>query len=462
MVPQLNGVKAVKPLMQDLRPAEKDINKVATLSFLSERKEEMIVTKEMEDFYEWLRGFVDAEGYFSITPNRNAYSFTFGIGLHIDDLEVLKYIQKILQVGTVFIKPNMAEFVVRRFDELKVIIEIFDKTPLNSCKHLNFLSFKQAFDLYTVQAESFKDKTQLRVQIENIKNTMNTSRTDFSQPNRTFHITPNWLLGFIEGDGCFNIYSTKTKNSHIRLSFRLLIIQSTIDLALLLAIKNYINSLAVSSSNTFDQTISINLQDKEREELQRDYVGLYSSTNKNIAKPNEKCNLTVGNKDFIKDILLPFFDRLTFHTKKKLDYQDWKNILLLNEKGFHYTAEGIELIQSTLKQMNSSRLSNNVKNTLLDRKLLLSKINELLSRPSNFILRDEKIYIKSTGAYYYNNTKPVSILMLDEKNSVVKSWLSLTSCAEGLGLSKSGTQKRLKNQTRFDFEGKIVYLMKKN
>jgi hypothetical protein len=111
--------------------------------------------------------------------------------LHIDDLDVLKYIQKTLQVGTVFVKPKVAELVVRRLDELKVIIEIFDKTPLNSSKHLNFLSFKQAFEIYTLNAVSLKDKSQSRLQIEEIKNTMNTSRTDFSQPNRKFHMTPN-------------------------------------------------------------------------------------------------------------------------------------------------------------------------------------------------------------------------------------------------------------------------------
>lgn len=447
--------------MQDLRPAEKDY-KVTTFSTLSEQSGEKMVTKEMEDFYEWLRGFVDAEGYFIITPNRDAYAFTFGIGLHIDDVEVLKHIQKTLKVGTVYIKPKVAEFVVRRLDELKVIVEIFDKTPLNSHKQLNFLSFKQAFELYTIRGESTKDKNQIIAEIKEIKNTMNKSRTDFSQPNRKIYITPNWLLGFIEGDGSFNICFTKTKNSNFTITFRLVISQSAVDLALLLAVKNYINSLAVSPSNTSYQTVSIDSQNKETEVLLPNYVGLYSSINKNITKLNEKYNLTVGNKDFIKDNLLPLFDRLTFHTKKELDYQDWKNILLLKEKGFHYTDEGLELIMSTLKQMNSYRLSTYEKNTPLDRNILLSKFSELLSRPSNFELRDGKIYIKSTGRYYYNNDKPLTILMLDEMDTVVKNWLSLTSCAEGLGLSKSGIQKRLKNQTRFDFKGNIVYLMKKD
>lgn len=103
----------------------------------------------------------------------------------------------------------------------------------------------------------------------------------------------------------------------------MLIIQSAVDLDLLLAIKNYINSLSVSLLNTFDQTITIDLKNQASEEgLQRNYVGLYSSTNKKIVKQNEKYNLTVKNFDFIKDTLLPFFDNLTFHTKKELDYQD--------------------------------------------------------------------------------------------------------------------------------------------
>lgn len=360
-------------------------------------------------------------------------------------------------MGTVFIKPKMAELVIRRFDEVKLIIEIFSKTPLNSCKHLNFLDFKQAFELYT--SEDIKDKNQLKVQIQDIRNSMNINRIDYSWPNRKFKMTPEWLLGFIEGDGCFNIDFSRTRNTHTNLSFRLQIIQSAVDLDLLLAIKNYINSLSISSLNTFNQTITIDIQNQEREVgLQRNYVGLYSSTNKKIVKPNEKYNLTVSNFDFIKDTLLPFFDNLTFYTKKKLDYQDWKNIIFLKEKGFHYKTEGLELIELTLKQMNSRRLSTNVNSILPDRELLLSKINELLSRPSNFVSIDGKIYIKSSGKYYYNNTKPVSIVLLDEDKSVIKTWLSLTSCAEGLGLSKSGVQKRLKNQTRFDFNGKIVYL----
>lgn len=48
--------------------------------------------KEFSKLFEFFRGFVDAEGYFTGLTNRNSYSFVFGIGLHVDDLKVLEFI----------------------------------------------------------------------------------------------------------------------------------------------------------------------------------------------------------------------------------------------------------------------------------------------------------------------------------------------------------------------------------
>jgi len=130
---------------------------------------------------------------------------------------------------------------------------------------------------------------------------------------------------------------------------------------------------------------------------------MFSSINKSIKTPNKKYNLNV---------LIPFFNSLNFHSKKELDYQDWKTILLFKEKGLHYTDEGREVIYLILKQMNNYKLSTNKSSNkeTIDRVYLQEKINKLLSKPSNFeIKEDGKILIKSLDRYYYNNTKPVSI-----------------------------------------------------
>jgi hypothetical protein len=93
--------------------------------------------------------------------------------------------------------------------------------------------------------------------------------------------------------------------------------QSATDLALLIAIQNYLNGLVVSSS----KILPIKSNIKHLEGI-RNFVILSSSTNKNTLTPNKKYNLSVVDFHFLKDVLIPFFDLLVFRTKKGLDYID--------------------------------------------------------------------------------------------------------------------------------------------
>jgi|SRR5947209_8409752 len=130
----------------------------------------------------------------------------------------------------------------------------------------------------------------------------------------------------------------------------------------------------------------------------------------------------------------------------------------------HYTEEGQEVINLILKQMNNNRLSTNQNQSeAIDRTLLQIRINKILNEPSNFeIKEDGKIYIKSLDRYYYNNTKTVNVQLQNEHGLVIKTFNSITECAKDLGISKSGAQKRLNNNTQFVFDKKIVYLKRIN
>jgi len=68
---------------------------------------------------------------------------------------------------------------VSKLEEIKIIIDIFSKNPLNTTKYLNFLDFKEAFELYTTSkiTKDFSDK------IINLKNGMNSKRIDFKMPD---------------------------------------------------------------------------------------------------------------------------------------------------------------------------------------------------------------------------------------------------------------------------------------
>lgn len=195
-------------------------------------------TLSMRNFYEWLGGFLDAEGSFYIVISRSC-AFRFQINLHKDDINVLYYIHKTLGFGEVRSYRNFSSFTVTRLKDIALLLKIFDQYPLQGSKWLNYRDFSKAFDLYLNSdrgAETLKD-------ILNIKNGMNRLRSDFTMPNdKEIRITPYWLLGFIEGEGCFSI----NKRNNFRLDFSLC--QSSTNLELLQKIKIYLENLPSEAS----------------------------------------------------------------------------------------------------------------------------------------------------------------------------------------------------------------------
>jgi hypothetical protein len=108
--------------------------------------------------------------------------------MHIDEENMLNFIQKTLGVGKVFLSGNTVKFCVTKREDVTVIIGIFKKYPLQSTKNLNFLSFKKAFELY---GSSSRKSQELFEEISKIKANMNTLRTDFGElKDRKISITP--------------------------------------------------------------------------------------------------------------------------------------------------------------------------------------------------------------------------------------------------------------------------------
>nr|YP_009262128.1 LAGLIDADG endonuclease [Chrysoporthe deuterocubensis]AMX22203.1 LAGLIDADG endonuclease [Chrysoporthe deuterocubensis] len=285
------------------------------------------VLSEHANFYDWFRGFTDAEGSFNISTVRNKfYSFSFEINLHIDDIKVLNFIKNTLGFGKVY-KLNTSprcKFSVSKQSEVKKIIEIFSIYSLNSSKYLNFLVWVEAFNLYTDDKESSAEYIFNHIKV--LKEEMNTNRTVWNR-NKDINITPYWLLGFVEGDGSFSV----SKENNFLLIFT--IAQTMKDLPLKEAIKNYLNSL----NSHFNDAV---------------YLTMYKSK---TDERSDMINLVATKSEFISQVLLPFFQNLRWVSKKELDFVDWMSILKIKQLGIHHMEQGVAMIQRLIGQMNNNR-----------------------------------------------------------------------------------------------------------
>jgi hypothetical protein len=144
-----------------------------------------------DNFYEWFCGLTDGEGSFYIkSTGSRTFSFRFQLGLHKDDLELLKFIQKTLGIGRIFTYRSQSYFDVTKQEDVARIIDIFSNYPLNTHKHFNFLDFKKAYELYV----SNKERTlEFVFEINTLKRGMNTNRSYFgTTESRKFRISPYW------------------------------------------------------------------------------------------------------------------------------------------------------------------------------------------------------------------------------------------------------------------------------
>jgi hypothetical protein len=134
-------------------------------------------------------------------------------------------------------------------------------------------------------------------------------------------IDSNWLVGFIEGEGCFdiNIVDYKTKiGSQVQLRFR----------------------------------ISQHIRDQQ---LMESFVTYFGCGTLHIDSRNPVVTLVITKLSDIQAKILPLFENYPLKGVKGLDYADLcKAVILVNDKA-HLTTEGLEQIRSIKVGMNTGR-----------------------------------------------------------------------------------------------------------
>nr|AAG61150.1 putative site-specific DNA endonuclease [Monomastix sp. M722] len=132
-------------------------------------------------------------------------------------------------------------------------------------------------------------------------------------------LTPDWICGFVEGEGTFAISLEKNENMKMKMQVRLIfkITQHIKNVQVLYAIKKYFG------------------------------IGQVKPQNK-----NDIWEYRVSNFEQITNTVIPFFEKHSLHTSKKYDFLRVRYVSILIKRGDHLKEDGFLKIVKLRSRMN--------------------------------------------------------------------------------------------------------------
>jgi hypothetical protein len=295
----------------------------------------------------WVTGFADAESTFSLKVSKSGATRSgwniipeFQITLHSRDLLLLRKIHSFFGVGVVSERQtrDQAYYTIQSARTIaNVIIPHFDAYPLITQKKADYLLFKQAIGL--LLSGQSRSSIEGINKILSIKKSMNKGLSDTLKINFPTILPeprpevsglgipdPNWLRGFVDGEGYFYVRSLKNKNYSTGFSVNLIfsISQHVRDEGLLTTFIEYLGCGRIEKAST---------------------------------RPDE-VNFVVSKFSDIKDKIITFFQTKPLEGIKNRDLLDFVEVANIIEAKGHLTIEGINKINSLKSGMNSSRVIN--------------------------------------------------------------------------------------------------------
>lgn len=275
----------------------------------------------------WVVGFVDAEGCFSVIITQRSNGkwrviVSFEINLHPKDIQILYAIRDFFKVGTVTSRERLAVYRVSDVSSLiSVIIPFFNKHPLFTQKWADF-------KLWSFVVECMEAKLHLTTE------GFNTILSYYAAINRGVSakvaeafpaivavtrplvllplvLNPWWVSGFVAGDGGFSL----GVRSSGRIYFRFHVTQHIRDLALMQLFISFFGCGTV-----YEQAAK------------------------------SRCDFIVQDLGSIWSVVIPHFINYPLISIKYLDFGDFKLAAELYQSGSKF-----EAIQQIIEGMNSKR-----------------------------------------------------------------------------------------------------------
>lgn len=291
----------------------------------------------------WVTGFVDAEGCFSVIieiPESSKWKvrISFEINLHEKDKDILYKLQSFFGVGAVYHRPDRKKSVYRvtNITYIKnVIIPHFVNYPLVSKKGIDFLLWSKVVEIIFNKDHLTKDgflkilsyyasinKGVSKKVLTYYPNILPANKPIISLPE---NLNPKWVSGFTAGDGGFSIYVRPAKDYLLgeKVYCRFHIAQHSKDLELM---KLFIKFFGCGK------------------------VDVRSNTS------TPRCDYIIQDTSFLVDKIISHFYLYPLLNLKHQDFICFRKALLLIKEKKHLSREGLDKIKSLNLQMNSNRL----------------------------------------------------------------------------------------------------------
>ena len=136
------------------------------------------------------------------------------------------------------------------------------------------------------------------------------------------NLDPQWITGFVDGEGCFHIsinpHKEMTAGYQILPEFT--VVQHKSDVQILYALKSYFKCGVVRVNH------------------------------------GDRMAYRVRSLDHLSQIIIPFFERYSLKTKKRIEFEKFRDVLRMMQQKEHLTTEGIEKIKNIADAMNRKQV----------------------------------------------------------------------------------------------------------
>jgi hypothetical protein len=280
----------------------------------------------------FVTGFTDGEGCFWISIFKDkAYrrvKLYFEIHIHKKDLAILEEIKQIFIVGKIYKKnDNTISFLVTSIKDLQVIREHFDKYPLHTKKRADFELWKKAFNIILNKEHLTPEGLEKLIAI---KASMNKGISPELSPKtnkverplfeniKVFY--PQWLSGFVTGEGCF-----------------------------------FVGIIKKSYRQGFKVNLAFKITQHSRDDqLMRSLIEFLGCGNL-FRQNHDACEYRVTKFLDLTDKIIPLFKKFPILGIKFKDFEDFCKIADMMKKKEQLTEKGFNKICKIKAEMNKGR-----------------------------------------------------------------------------------------------------------